>query len=338
MIWNFARSIDMIYAGESAEQKAIGKRATRNLMAHTFLLSGFRGLPAIGIIYATSVFLMSMFSDEEDDDPDNNPLLTDGAFERAIKEMLPDNPKLAEAIYRSPLTALTGVDFSMKLSHDKIFNFLPYTDVEISQEGFKDIGVGLLGPFGNVAMNFALAKEHFEAGNTYKGIELLMFKGLRDPMEAWRFREEGYTNKRGRVKATPDNFKSIDIMLKALGIPSREIGKLKSNSSEQYQIRKFFTDREASLINQHEKAEAKNDEKVMSSITAEWNKVQDAKDNIRWFFNDAPSAIPRRSSKALTDASLRKFLAEEVMQEELGTGVYKFQENGDYGAKFKSTN
>lgn len=76
----------------------------------------------------------------------------------------------------------------------------------------------------------------------------------------------------------------------------------------------------------------------MNKITQEWNKVQDAKDNIRWFFNNAPSAIPRRSSKSLTDVDLRKFLAEEDIQEEMGTGVYKFQEDGDYGAKFAPSN
>ena len=338
MAWNYSRSINMIWSGETLKQKAIGLRATRNLLAHTFMLSGLRGLPAIGAIYGMSVFWLSMFGDDDEDDKDTNPLLTDGAFERAINEAFPDNPKLAEAIYRSPFTALLGADLSMKLSHDKIFSFLPYTDLELSEEGFKDIGVGLMGPFGNVAMNAAIANEHFEAGNTYKGIELLMPKGIRDPMEAWRFHTEGYTNRKSRVKAPPTDFKTFDLILKSLGIPSREIGKLKAKSSEQYQIRKFFADRETALINKYAKAKKKNDKKVMNNLTQEWNKVQDAKDNIRWFFNNAPSAIPRRSSKSLTDVDLRKFLAEEDMQEEMGTGVYKFQEDGDYGAKFAPSN
>ena len=338
MAWNYSRSVNMMWSGESAEQKAIGRRATRNLLAHTFMLSGLRGLPAIAAIYGMSVFFLSMMGDEDEDDSDSNPLLTDGAFERAIVEAFPDNPKLAEAIYRSPLTALTGVDLSMKLSHDKIFSLLPYTDLEVSEEGFKDIGVGLMGPFGNVAMNVAIANEHFEAGNTYKGIELLMPKGLRDPMEAWRFHTEGYTNRKSRVKAPPTDFKTVDLILKSLGIPSRDIGKLKAKSSEQYQIKKFFKDREIALINQYEKAFKKNDKKVMNKLTQEWYKVQDGKDNIRWFFNNAPSAIPRRDVKSLTDVGLRKFIAEEDIQEEMETGVYKFQEDGDYGAKFAPSN
>lgn len=338
MAWNYSRSVNMIWSGETLKQKAIGLRATRNLLAHTFMLSGLRGLPAIGTIYGLSVFFLSMFGDDDEDDKDSNPLLTDGAFERAINEAFPDSPKLAEAIYRSPLTALLGADLSMKLSHDKIFSFLPYTDLELSEEGFKDIGVGLMGPFGNVAMNAAIANEHFEAGNTYKGIELLMPKGIRDPMEAWRFHTEGYTNRKSRVKAPPTDFKTSDLILKSLGIPSRAIGKLKSKSSEQYQIRKFFSDRETALINKYAKAKKKNDQKVMSALTEEWNKVQDAKDNIRWFFNNAPSAIPRRSIKSLTDVDLRKFLAEEDIQEEMGTGVYKFDPDGGYADKFAPSN
>tara|TARA_R110000822_G_C15176552_1_gene479874 strand:- start:93 stop:884 length:792 start_codon:yes stop_codon:yes gene_type:complete len=261
-------------------------------------------------------------------------MLTDGAFERAIIEAFPDSPKLAEAIYRGPLTSLTGVDLSQKLSHDKIASILPYTDLEISEEGFKNIGVGLMGPFGNVAMNFAIASEHFKNGNTYKGIEMLMPKGLRDPMEAVRLGTDGYTSRRGRVKAPPSDFKTIDLMWKAMGIPSREIGKLKWKSSEQYQIKKFFSDRETSLINQYEKAENKNDKKVMDRLEAEWYGVQDGKDNIRHFFNFAPSAIPHRSVDSMTDASLRKMNWEDDTQEEMGTGIFNSKEDGNYAAKF----
>lgn len=140
------------------------------------------------------------------------------------------------------------------------------------------------------------------------------------------------------MKAPPTDFKTSDLILKSLGIPSRAIGKLKSKSSEQYQIRKFFSDRETALINKYAKAKKKNDQKVMSALTEEWNKVQDAKDNIRWFFNNAPSAIPRRSIKSLTDVDLRKFLAEEDIQEEMGTGVYKFDPDGGYADKFAPSN
>ena len=334
MIWNYSRSVHMAFAGEGWKQKAIGFRATRNLLAHTMVLSGLRGLPFIASIYALTVFYASLFGDDDEDDKDYNPKLTDGAFERAIIEAFPDNPKLAEAIYRSPVTAYLGVDTSMKLSHGKIFNPLPFTEFALSEEGFKDIGVGVMGPFGNVAMNVGIAGEHFGNGNTYRGIEMLMPKGLRDPMEAWRFHTEGYTNRKSRVKAPPTDFKTVDLLLKALGIPSREIGKLKWKSSEQYQIRKFFSDREDDLINQYEKAENKNDKKVMSRLITEWYALQDGKDNIRHFYNFAPSAIPHRSSDSMTDASLRKMKWEEDVQEELETGMWKYKEGGDYGAKF----
>jgi hypothetical protein len=323
MVWNYSRSIHMAFAGESKEQRAIGRRATRNLLAHTFVLSGVRGLPAIASIYGMSVFLMALFGDEEDDDPDSNPLLTDGAFERAIIEAFPDNPKLAEAIYRGSFSAYLGVDTSMKLSHDKIFSALPYTDLEISEEGFKDIGVGLMGPFGNVAMNAAIAGEHFSNGNTYRGIEMLMPKGLRDPMEAWRFHTEGYTTRTNRILAPPTDFKTMDLLLKSLGIPSREIGRLKWKRSEQYQIEKFFADRQADLLRQYEKATSNDNYEEVDRIFAEWDAIQDGKDNIRHFFNFAPSAIPRTSIKSVLDVPINKWRYEQDAQEKLGTGVWR---------------
>tara|TARA_B110000285_G_scaffold66306_1_gene76186 strand:+ start:56 stop:8422 length:8367 start_codon:yes stop_codon:yes gene_type:complete len=323
MLWNYSRSINMIWAGESKEQRAIGWRATRNLLAHTLTLSGVRGLPAIGAIYAMTVFLMAMFDGEDEDEKDSNPMLTDGAFERAIIEAFPDSPKLAEAIYRGPLTSLTGVDLSQKLSHDKIASILPYTDLEISEEGFKNIGVGLMGPFGNVAMNFAIASEHFKNGNTYKGIEMLMPKGLRDPMEAVRLGTDGYTNRKNRVLAPPSDFKTIDLMWKAMGIPSSEIGKLKWKRSEQYQIEKFFADRQSSLLTQYENATSNDNYEDVDRIFAEWDAIQDGKDNIRHFFNFAPSALPRTSIESVLDVPLKKWRYEQDAQETLGTGDFR---------------
>jgi hypothetical protein len=150
-----------------------------------------------------------------------------------------------------------------------------------------------------------------------------MPKGLRDPMEAWRFHTEGYTTRTNRELAPPTDFKTMDLLLKSLGIPSREIGKLKWKRSEQYQIEKFFADRQADLLRQYEKATSNDNYEEVDRIFAEWDAIQDGKDNIRHFFNFAPSAIPRTSIKSVLDVPINKWRYEQDAQEKLGTGVWR---------------
>ena len=152
---------------------------------------------------------------------------------------------------------------------------------------------------------------------------MLMPKGLRDPMEARRFHTEGYTTRTNRELAPPTDFKTMDLLLKSLGIPSREIGKLKWKRSEQYQIRKFFADRETDLLNQYAKADKKQDIKSIERIFAEWDALQNGKDNVRHFFNFAPSAIPRTSIKSVLDVPIKKWRYEQDAQEKLGTGGWR---------------
>jgi hypothetical protein len=335
MAWNFSRSVHMAFKGATREERAIGFRATRNLVAHTVLFSGIRGLPFMTSVYAGTLFYMTLFGDEDDkEEIPNDPVVTDGAFERAIIKAFPDNPKLAEAIYRGPFAAFANIDTSMKLSHGKSFSILPFTKFEISEEGFKDIGVGLLGPTGNVSMNMARAGEFFRNGNVYRGVENMMPKGLRDPMEAIRFYLEGYTTKGGDVLAPPTDFKELSLMLKALGIPPRDIVKLKWTRSEQYQIEQFYIDEQSKLRKRYIKAYEANNNKELGKIFSEWDALQDGKDRVRGFFNNAPSKIPRTDISSLLDMPSKKFRRGEDYQEALKTGNWKTEEGATYSGKF----
>ena len=322
MAMNYIRSTDMALFGATKEETKIGRRAVRNLVAHTMVLSGLRGLPVIGSVTAGTLFFMSLMGDE-DDEIKYNPTSTDGALERRINDMFPDNPKFAEMLYRGPSAAFLGVDTSMKLSHDKIFSLMPFTEFEMSEDGVKDIGMGFMGATGSTILNQARGLEFINNGNYYRGIESMMPKGIRDPMEAWRFMLDGYTKKSGTSIVPPEDFKGMSIILKALGIPDRDIVKMKWKRGEIYQIEQWFQNEQKSLKNRYKAAKESNDIKLQSKIKREFLNLQDGKDRARSFGNNAPSFIPRSSLLSLYNMDLNEFTQSEDMQEQMSSGRFK---------------
>ena len=312
MGWAHVESWKQLRKGLTKEERAMGRRAAAYLIAHTVILSGVRGLPFISY-FAMLTFLLGT---GEDDDFDPND--TEGVIERKLMEMFPDNIGLAKAIARGPFNLL-GVDTHTKLSQANIFSIMPFTDFELSTEGFKNIGIGIFGATGANALNIGRGFEFMAEGNYYRGIESMMPKGVKSAMESWRLGTEGYTARNGNVAAPPDTFAKFQLLLNGLGIPASDIVDLKWTSSEQFQITEFFTKKQQQLKRDYKKAFDKKDNKKMQSLIQDWVKLQDAKDRIRPFFNDAPSAIRRTPIKTLTFSPSRSRKSEKKLQQRFGT-------------------
>ena len=326
MIWNYTRAMHMAGLGpgqseSTREEKIIGRRMVRNLLMHTTMLSGIRGLPFITFIFGNALMLWALVSGDEDEEYEPND--TDGALERKLNDMFPDNPKLVQSLYRGSLAAFTNVDSSMKLSHDKIFSPLPYTKVDFSEEGFKDLLLGVLGATGAVANNMYRGLEFMAEGNMYRGFESMAPKGVKDPMEAIRFALDGYTSRSGKLLAPPEDFSSISLMLKSLGIPTSDIVKLKWTVSEQYQIEQWYIEKEKGLRLKWKKANDAGNTGEEVELESEFLRLQDGKDRVRGFFNNSPYSLQRLTLDSLMDANFKQEDSSRKSQRALKTGIYK---------------
>ena len=319
MGWAHVESWKQLRKGLTEEERAMGRRAAAYLIAHTVVLSGVRGLPFI------SYFTMLTFLLGPGDDDDYDPNMTEGLIERKLMELFPDTPEFAKAIARGPFNLL-GVDTHTKLSQAHIFSLMPFTDFEMSSEGFKDTGFGIFGASGANILNMGRGFEFIAEGNYYRGIESLMPKGIRSGMESWRLGTEGYTSSSGDVGAPPDTIRKFQLLLNGLGIPASDIVDLKWTNSDQFQLRDFFETKQRRIKNAYKRAHKKNDQKKMKKLVDEWIKLQDAKDRVRPFFNNAPSAIKRTSIRSLTYSPGRQIKSEQKFQQRLGTAPtsYKF--------------
>ena len=321
MAMNYIRSFNMIVSKDtSLQERVIGLRALRNLLTHTAVLSGLRGLPLVANGLMVASMYLFLFGDDEDKLEPNQ---TEGALERKIDSMFPDNPEFAQMLYRGVGPSFLGVDLSMKLSHGSVFQLMPFTDFELSEAGFKDLGLGFFGASGSAALNLFKGGQFITEGNYYRGIESMMPKGIKDPMEAWRFMSQGYTARSGDLKVPPADFKTMELVFKALGIPGKDITKMKWKASEQYQIEQFFIKKQRKLRREYLEASKANDNETMVKISELWYILQDNKDAVRSFFNDAPASIRRTDISSLTDAEGDQMRREDDIQEAMGSGDFK---------------
>jgi hypothetical protein len=300
-------------------EKAIGRRALTYLIAHTVVLSGVRGLPFIGggvggfsLVHAY-FWLLSGWGDDEDDE-----ILTEGLLERKIMESFPDNPNFAKALARGP-AYLIGVDTSTKLSHADIFDPTPFTEWNLTQDGFMELGFNIVtGAAGSNALNIFKGMEFMSAGNYYRGVESMMPKGPKNMMESWRLATEGYSFKTGDPVVAPENFSTKSLMLNALGLSTKEIGNLKWTRSEQFQIEDYFSKKETKLRDDYVKAKKNKDKNKAAEIRDAFKMLQKRKDGLRPFFHNARSALRRLPVTSLYKAKLRRIKTAHERGKELG--------------------
>jgi hypothetical protein len=304
MGWVYANAAKAAWAGSTKEEKAVGYKTLGYMLMHAGMFGGVRGLPFIGAVAGA----FSLFSGGEE--PED--------IERIIGEYIEDEA-LATLIARG-LPSLIGIDMSTKLSQDKIFHPAPFVDFEASQEGIRDVFFGtLLGPTANTASNAVRSVEFASEGNPYRSIESAMPKGIKTIMEAWRLGTEGYSLKNGDIPADPSHFNKLTLVAHALGIPAKDVNKIKWTRGQQYELAEYFSKEQQSIRNEYIRADKAGDYDRMSELEDEFDTLQDSKDGIRPFFNDNYGSLKRTSIKSLILAPVKQELRQGKYARELGT-------------------
>lgn len=302
MAWVYADATKKAFAGASLEEKAAGQRTMGFMLGHAALFSGVTGVPfasAIGYLF------MAMGEGEEPED-----------LERWIKENI-DNKTLATAISNG-LPSIFGIDMSTKLSQDMIFHPLPYTDFSTEdgkvQEAFFE---AFAGPFGTTLTNFFRGYNFAKEGNAYRAMEYMLPKGARTAMESYRLGTEGYSLRNGDIMT--DDFSVWQLAVNALGIPATDIKHLKWKRGQQYELTKWFEDRQSEIRKQYVKAKQDRNNSRMKELMVEWKTLQKSKDRVRPFFHDERSALKKTPLSSLLTAPRKQQKREEKYRKQLGT-------------------
>jgi len=305
MAWVYADATKKAFKGTSPQEKAAGKRTVGFALGHAAMFSGMTGVPVIGMI--APVFLGIGNDGDEPED-----------LERWIRENVEDET-LATLISRG-LPSVFGVDMSTKLSQQKIFHPLPYTDFGADQESLRNAFFeAVSGPFGATASNFMRSLEYAKDGNLWRATEYALPKGVRTAMESFRLGTEGYSLRNGDIPAGPENFGGWALALNALGIPATDINKIKWTRGQQYELNDWFQKEQSKIRSTYIKAKKDNNRSAARDAIDTWKSLQQSKDRVRPFFNNERGSLKRTPLSSLLKAPSKQQKREQKYSRQLGT-------------------
>jgi hypothetical protein len=163
---------------EKGPEQQVARKALGYILAQTAVLTGVMGMPgAAAIAWA----LEGLLGDE--DEPYD--------IKGQIRDAIGNNDIANIVLYGSP--NLAGVNLSGKIGMGNALSVMPFTEIKDlnGEKTYQIIGTLLGGPAGGMAARMADGMSYIAAGDEYKGLELMLPKGLGDAMRSVRVYNEG---------------------------------------------------------------------------------------------------------------------------------------------------
>ncbi len=271
------------FAGATAEERAAGVRTLTFLTASAGVMAGAVGLPAANLV--TTIYAMLAGADEPPED-----------IERVLREQLGDD--LGTLVARG-FGGYIGVDFSTKLSQAHIFSAFPFVDHDAPFT--ERIAEMVAGPTGSVMDRWYKGGQFFGTGQTLKGIESFLPKGLRNATETFRYANEGYSLTNGDIVLQPQEFETKGLIGNLVGLTAGQVRNLRWTNSQHWQINEHFRSRQAVYRRLYREATKAGNTQRLKKLEVGFLQLQAQKDELRPWFNDE-DALPKLGVKYLTNS------------------------------------
>ncbi len=242
--------------------------ARRKLAGILFMTALAGGMNAMPLLWLVELVLEALFDDE--DDP--------WSFETEVRNFLYDHlgARAADAVYRGPVEALTGVGISDRISLNELFFRSPDRDLE--GKAAADYWLEqLAGPVAAIGVNTWRGTQLVREGHLYRGIEAMMPKVAKDAMKAWRYASEGLQNLRGDVLI--GELSPYEIGLQASGFTPGRVAKRYDANRAFYNYDDRIAKRRARLVNRW----------AMAMMTGDGDGIREALAAIQRFNGKNPS-------------------------------------------------
>ena len=115
-----------------------------------------------------------------------------------------------------------------------------------------------------------------------------------------------------------DDFSVWQLAINAVGIPTTDIKHLKWKRGQQYELTKWFEDRQSEIRKQYVEAKKDRNHSKARELIQDFKNLQNAKDRVRPFFHDERGSLRRTALSSLFKAPSRQQKREEKYREQLG--------------------
>ena len=248
---------------ERAKERAIGKKALAYTLTHTFAVGGLMGMPGFAAI---AWIIGKAFGDH--DEPDNP--------EATLRKMIGDDA-MADLLLKG-IPKLAGVDLSGKLGMGQMLSLLPYTDIELSRDGYAKVVTAAMGPFiGGIMPKVVDGVAQMANGEYYKGIETMAPTGLGQAMKGYRAGTEGLTKRNGEVILSPDEITFFDAFMQGIGLPTNTITDREFINRTEIKYEQFYNDRTSDIKRDYISAYKSGNSEAMEEARQDWRDMQDSR-------------------------------------------------------------
>ncbi|HEY1034572.1 MAG TPA: PLxRFG domain-containing protein [Pseudoxanthomonas sp.] len=188
MTWTLGRMVWQATKGQTPEVKAIARRNLAGVLGMSALFSGVLGLPTMGVVMGTLNALQSTFGD------DDEPWDAETEFRAFLSDLL--GPAAAALVARGAANTVTGADIAGRVGLSDLW--VRDADRELEGRGlYYHLLEQAAGPMGGVLKNVLVGKAMIDEGHTWRGVETMLPKGLKDVMKAGRYATQGVNTLRG---------------------------------------------------------------------------------------------------------------------------------------------
>lgn len=249
MLYRLFRDIHQAASGDTPEVRREAKIQLAGITGMMMLSAGITGTWGFGIM----MVLASAFMDD-DKDPE-------AELKKNMVEAL--GPMMAGIVLDGVPGYATGTSLSDSIGMRDLWFRSPSTQLE--GKGEADYWKAqLLGAAPSIADNIVRGYGLLKEGQTYRGIETMMPKAIKDPMKAFRYSTEGATNKRGDVIV--EDIGTMDIIRQALGFVPAKIAEQYDINNAGYNLQQTILRKRQQLMDEWWKAEEKEDEAKLESL------------------------------------------------------------------------
>jgi len=224
---NFARSIPLLKGNK--EGKMVAFKLWASSMASLWVVAGTAGLPfGLGTMM---LGVLNRLFDEAKDDDDFPEEWKDMEFDFYVRKIwLPqqvghikiNDVPLDMIIDYGPLSAMTGVDFSSRLSMNGMFIRENKSEATLEAE-WQNALIDRMGPAVNMITSFVKGLDALRVGDVQKFGEKIAPAALRAPLYAEKYSRQGIVDWEGTVLTPADQVELGKLLAQAIGFRPLEL-------------------------------------------------------------------------------------------------------------------
>lgn len=250
---------------KAKEAKWVAKKILMFNSSTLFAAGGLMGMP--GFVLLSS--LASIFGDgDEPDDP------------RATLTRMIGNKDWADLLLKG-VPKLAGLDVSGRIGAGGMLSALPYTEIELSREGYKDVLAGALGPgIGGLGSRLWDGAGLMMSGDYWRGLATLTPGVVSGLIKTADYNLNGLRQRNGDIVLRPEEISLLNSLGVVLGVPGETITDRNFVASAKFAADEFYKKRTSQLKREYTDAYVEKDTAGMAKARAAWAETQEARKRV----------------------------------------------------------